>query len=226
MTECALPVILVMIKMRQERNSVKRWFRTAILLSVTVILFFALSGCQVWNLFTTNVESNLNGLNVTLQTYDADGQPIDTIHGVSGSIKRDKQFDQTNEKGETTKQSSVLNITIGRQQVVHVGSTLIMYEKGLRDVMDQLPKKVLVENTDRSHPFINRIVNGYHNYFDGKAKIILIRSQLGKPIATFAGNHVSYYSTEIPNSTGLIIDGKYLFIYRCDFTMYDTKLIK
>lgn len=193
---------------------------------IMAALLVGLSGCQIWDMFTKQVVSNLNGLNVTMQTYDADGQPIDTIHGVSGSIKRDRQFDQTNEKGETTKQSSVLNITIGGNQVVHVGSTLVMYEKGLQDVMNKLPNKVLVNNTDRSHPFINRVVNSYHNYFDGKAKVILIRSQLGKPIATFAGNHVSYFSTEVPNSTGLIIDGKYLFIYRCDFTLYDTKLLQ
>lgn len=193
--------------------------------SITVLLF-SLAGCQIWDMFSSQVTSDLNGLNVTLQTYDADGQPIDTIHGVSSAIKRDKQFDQTNENGETTKQSSVLNITIGGNQVVHVGSTLIMYQKGLEDVMNNLPEKVIINNADRSHPFINRVVNSYHNYFDGKAKVILIRSQLGKPIATFAGNHVSYFSTEVPNSTGLIIDDKYLFIYRCDFTMYDTKLLQ
>lgn len=186
----------------------------------------ALSGCQVLDFFTTQIEGSLKGLNVTMQTYDADGQPIDTIKGVSGSIKRDNKFDRTNEKGETTKESSVLNITIGGKQVVHVGSTLIMYEKGLQDVMNKLPQKMLVENQERSVPFVNRMVNSYHNYFDGRSKVILIRSQLGKPIATFAGNHVSYFSTEVPNSTGLIIDGKYLFIYRCDFTMYDTTLLK
>ncbi|SFF99705.1 DUF5052 family protein [Sporolactobacillus nakayamae] len=191
-----------------------------------VLSVVVLSGCQVLDFFTTQIEGSLKGLNVTMQTYDADGQPIDTIKGVSGSIKRDNKFDRTNEKGETTKESSVLNITIGGKQVVHVGSTLIMYEKGLQDVMNKLPQKMLVENQERSVPFVNRMVNSYHNYFDGRSKVILIRSQLGKPIATFAGNHVSYFSTEVPNSTGLIIDGKYLFIYRCDFTMYDTQLLK
>ncbi|MCQ2009033.1 MAG: DUF5052 family protein [Sporolactobacillus sp.] len=195
----------------------------AALLALSIVV---LSGCQVLDFFTTQVEGSLRGLNVTMQTYDADGQPIDTIKGISGSITRDNKFDRTNDKGETTKESSVLNITIGGKQVVHVGSTLIMYEKGLQDVMNKLPQKVLVENQERSVPFVNRIVNNYHNYFDGHSKVILIRSQLGKPIATFAGNHVSYFATEVPNSTGLIIDGKYLFIYRCDFTMYDTELLK
>ncbi|KLI03694.1 ATPase [Sporolactobacillus inulinus CASD] len=193
---------------------------------ISVLSLAMLAGCQVFDFFTTQVEGNLKGLNVTMQTYDADGQPIDTIKGVSGAIKRDSTFDRTNEKGEKTKESSVLNITIGGKQVLHVGSTLIMYEKGLQDVMNKLPQKVLVTNQDRSLPFVNRMVNQFHNYFDGRSKIVLIRSQLGKPIATFAGNRVSYFATDVPNSTGLIIDGKYLFIYRCDFTMYDTSLIE
>ncbi|MCO7174785.1 DUF5052 family protein [Sporolactobacillus kofuensis] len=204
----------------------KKNVKAIIIAGLLVITLIGLSGCQVWDMFTTQIEGSLKGLDVTMQTYDADGEPIDSLHGISGSITRDTKFDQTNEKGETTKQSSVLNITIGGNQVVHVGSTLIMYEKGLQDVMNKLPKKALVENQDRSYPFINRVVNNFHNYFDGRSKVILIRSQLGKPIATFAGNHVSYFATEVPNSTGLIIDGKYLFIYRCDFTMYDTKLLK
>ncbi|MCO7125640.1 DUF5052 family protein [Sporolactobacillus shoreicorticis] len=203
-----------------------RKIKIGLMAVLLALLLVALSGCQVLDFFTTQVEGSLRGLNVTMQTYDADGQPIDTIKGISGSITRDDKFDRTNDKGETTKESSVLNITIGGKQVVHVGSTLIMYEKGLQDVMNKLPQKVLVENQERSMPFVNRIVNNYHNYFDGRSKVILIRSQLGKPIATFTGDRVSYFATEVPNSTGLIIDGKYLFIYRCDFTMYDTSLLK
>jgi len=204
----------------------KKYTKRISLLILAASLIFVLSGCQLFNLWGKNIEKALKGLDVTLQTYDADGKPIDTIHGVSGDISRDKKFDITNEKGDTTKESSVLNITIGGKQITHVGSTLIMYEKGLKDVMNELPQTVTVDNNDRSTPFINKIVNNYHNYFDGKSKIILIRSQLGKPVATFTGDHVSYWQTEVPNSTGIIIDGKYLFIYRCDFTMYDTKLIE
>ncbi|MCL1630810.1 DUF5052 family protein [Sporolactobacillus sp. CPB3-1] len=204
----------------------KRRIKAGFIVLLLTVSLVTLTGCQMLDFFTTQVEGNLKGLDVTMQTYDADGQPVDTIKGVSGSITRDSKFDRTNEKGETTKESSVLNITIGGNQVVHVGSTLIMYEKGLRDVMNQLPQKILADNQERSMPFVNRVVNDFHNYFDGKSKVILIRSQLGKPIATFAGNHVSYFATDVPNSTGLIIDGKYLFIYRCDFTMYDTKLLK
>lgn len=197
-----------------------------VVMLVSIVLLISLSGCQFLDIMGKDTEKQLKGLKVTIQTYDADGLPIDTIKGVSGNISRDTKFDMKNEDGKTTKTSSVLNITIGGKQVTHVGSSLIMYEQGLNDVMNELPKQVTVNNNDRSTPFINTIVNHYNNFFSGKSRIILIRSQLGKPIATFAGNSVSYWETQIPNSTGLVIDGKYLLVYRCDFTMYDTSLIR
>ena len=59
----------------------------------------------------------------------------------------------------------------------------------------------------------------------GKKKVILIRSQSGKPIATFAGDKVVFKETEIEKSTSLIIDGKLLFIYRSDYSIYDSDLL-
>ncbi|MCM3273784.1 DUF5052 family protein [Paenibacillus elgii] len=56
--------------------------------------------------------------------------------------------------------------------------------------------------------------------------LILIRSQSGQPLATFVGNKVSYFATDIDKSTAFLIDGKYLFIYRCDYTIYDLSLLK
>ena len=70
------------------------------------------------------------------------------------------------------------------------------------------------------------MVNELKNYTTGKDKIILVRSQSGQPLATFAGDDVSYYATDIENSTALLIDGEFLFIYRCDYTIYDTELLQ
>ena len=92
--------------------------------------------------------------------------------------------------------------------------------------MNEFSKKVDIENIDRSSPFLNKMVNDMKNLTTGKSKIILIRSQSGKPLATFYGDKVSYFATGIDKSTGIQIDGKYLFIYRCDYTIYDTELLK
>ncbi|WP_375709179.1 DUF5052 family protein [Sporosarcina sp. NCCP-2222] len=45
----------------------------------------------------------------------------------------------------------------------------------------------------------------WKNITSGKSKVILIRSQLGKPLATFLGvlgDDFSYFATDIDKSTG------------------------
>jgi len=37
--------------------------------------------------------------------------------------------------------------------------------------------------------------------------------------------YVSVFATDIDKSTGILIDDKYLLIYRCDYTLYDTELL-
>ncbi|MDM7552953.1 DUF5052 family protein [Levilactobacillus brevis] len=194
----------------------KKLVMTFILVGLTVTL----SGCQMIDNFTSNFRQQTYGLPMTVQTYDASAQKIDDIHGKSLSIARDTKFDQTNSDGETTKKSSVLDLTLGGQQITHVGSSLIAYQDGLTNVLDKYPKREKITNNDASVPFMNRFVNRYQNAFSGASKVILIRSQLGQPLATFAGNTVSYQSTKVPNSTALLINGKRLFVYRCDYTIY------
>lgn len=173
----------------------------------------------------SNIKSKFAGRSATIQTYDENSNVIDRVHGNSIDIEADRKFKQTNEKGETIKNSSVLDITVGGKQMIHVGSSLIMYEDGLTDLFAQYNKKVDIKNQDSSTPIVNRIVNNFKNYTTGKSKIVLIRSQSGKPLATFAGNDVSYFEPGVDKSTGIQIDGKYLFIYRCDYTIYDMDLL-
>lgn len=197
-----------------------------IFLIIISTIVTAASGCNFLDNEVGKMKEALIGRQAIVQTYDEDSQIIDRIEGSSISISRDTKFDQTDEDGKTTKTSSVIDITIGGKQIVHVGSSLILYEKGLTNVFDEYSKKVSVKDFDRSIPFINEMMNDMTNYTTGKNRAILVRSQSGKPLATFVGNNVSYFSTEIPNSTGILIDGKYLFIYRCDYTIYELSLLK
>ncbi|UUV99399.1 DUF5052 family protein [Vagococcus luciliae] len=188
------------------------------LLSMTVIM---LSGCQdIMNSFK-QFEQSFKGLEMTVRTYDEQSQVMDQIQGKSVKIERDDTFDTD----EDSKDSSVIQITVGRNEMHHVGSSMIIEEKGLTNIFDEYADKVDINNTKRSVPMINSMVNDFSNSFKGKNKVILIRSQNGTPLATYAGNKVSMYSTDVPKSTGILIDGKYLFIYRCDYTIYDKALV-
>lgn len=109
--------------------------------------------------------------------------------------------------------------------MTHVGSSLVLHEDGLVDVLDEYAKNYDIKDNDRGVPFLNKVVNNVKNITSGKSKVILIRSQSGKPLATYVGDNVSYFETGIDKSTGIQIDGKYIFIYRCDYTIYDTELL-
>lgn len=182
-----------------------------------------LSGCQNIRMFFKGFEENFKGLEMSIQTYDEQSQLVDQVVGKSVKIERDETFDI--QEGENEKKGDVIQITIGKHEMHHVGSSMIISETGLDNVFEKYAKTIDVENFDRGVPFINSMVNDLKNSFTGKKKVILIRSQNGTPLATYAGDKVSMYQTDVPKSTGLLIDGKYLFIYRCDYTIYDTDLL-
>lgn len=199
----------------------KKWMFVSVVLAATIVL----SGCNWLEMKFGNIKEQFVGRELTIQTYDENSQLIDRVQGKSVSIEADEDFSLKDVDGNTVEKSSVLNITVGGKQMLHVGSSLIAYEDGLEDLFDLYSKQVDLSNFDRSVPFINRMVNDLANYTTGKDKVVLIRSQSGQPLATFAGDDVSYYATEMDKSTGLLIDGHYLFIYRCDYTIYDLSLL-
>lgn len=191
---------------------------------VIIISVVVLSGCNWFNSALKDFEQALKGLNVVIQTYDEDSYVIDRIEGKSVSIASDEKFELKDSEGKVIDKSSVISMTVGGKEILHVGSSLILREDGLEDVIGSQIKNINLYNDDPSVPFINRFVNDFKNLTTGKSKIILVRSQTGKPLATFIGDNVSHFATDIDKSTGLLVDGKYLFIYRCDYTIYDLAL--
>lgn len=188
--------------------------------SLVLIISVATKGCALLENDLGNLKSAMKGREAFIQTYDEESNIIDKIEGTSIDVSRETKFDT--EKSD----SSVLNVTVGGNEMVHVGSSLIMYEKGLENQFETFAKTVDVKNFDRSTPFLNKMVNSWDNITTGRSKVVLIRSQSGKPLATFAGDEVSHFATGVDKSTGIMIDGKYLFIYRCDYSIYDTELLR
>lgn len=199
----------------------KKVAQKIIFASVLVAVTIGLAGCQDIRLYFKGFEESFKGLEMTIQTYDEDSQVIDQITGRSVMIERDATFDSDTE----SKDSSVIKISVGSNEIHHVGSSMIIAESQLENVFEEYAKTVEAESTQLGIPVINSMVNDFRQSFDGKEKVILIRSQNGTPLATYAGNNVSLYKTDVPKSTGLLIDGQYLFIYRCDYTIYDVALV-
>lgn len=204
-------------------KNTKRIMKLTVLAGVTLLL---LTGCSMLDSWGKDIKEAWQGLPVTVQTYDENSQIIDRVKGKSLSITRDKRFDLTNSDGDVTSASKVLNITVGGKEVIHVGSSLIAAEDGLVDEFDNFAKTNDITNMDRSVPFMNRMANGFKNKWKPTSKVVLIRSQNGTPLATYVGDEVMVESTDVPSSTSLLIDGKRLFIYRSDYTIYEMALFE
>lgn len=204
----------------------KRWMIVGLVGILVVLIIVLIFNFKNITFFTKSMQESFKGIETTLQTYDDDGQALDRIVGTSVAIDADKQFALYDQDGDEIRKSQVLKLTVGGHEALHVGSSLIAYEKGLENILDEYSEKVSIDNTNRTVPFINKFVNDMQNRFQGKEKIVLIRSQSGKPIATFAGNKVVFKETEIEKSTALVIDGKLLFIYRSDYSIYDRALLE
>ncbi|MBP2621043.1 DUF5052 family protein [Streptococcus panodentis] len=194
--------------------------------SLLSLALLTLSGCQAVENWFKNAQEDWLGLEMTVRTYDENSQLIDRMSGKSLSISRNKEFDSVDAEGNSKEDSSVLKVTLGKYEIDHVGSSLIAEEKGLTDVFAQYQKNVDREENSSSVPVLNRMVSKLKNEFTGKEKVILIRSQNGTPLATYAGNRVSLNKSDAPKTSELLIDGKRLIIYRCDYTIYDRELLE
>lgn len=200
--------------------------KTLTTLALTTALALPLTGCELIQNTTVNVKEEFAGLEATIQTFDARGNIIDNVTGNSIAVQTDNRFDIRGSDGTVTKESSVLNIQIGGKQMYHVGSSLIMQEDGITNVLNDTNARAEIIDEDSAIPLLTRIKNQYQNDFTGRNATVLIRSQQGVPIGVFTGNDVSTFSAKnIPNSTALLIDGKRLFLYRVEFSIYDTSLL-
>ena len=193
---------------------------------VLVFSLFSLSACQSIQNWWKNTKEEWIGLEMTVRTFDESSQLIDEMSGKSLSIERNAEFDSVDAEGNSKADSSVLKVTIGQYEMDHVGSSLIAAEEGLEDLFAKYQKTVAVEEDGKAIPVVNRMVSQLKNDFTGKAKVILIRSQNGTPLATYAGDKVSLYTSDAPKTSELLIDGKRLIIYRCDYTIYDRELLE
>lgn len=196
------------------------------LFSLCLLSLLFLSGCQSIQNWFSGFKAEWIGLKMTVRTYDENSQLIDQMSGKSLSISRNREFDSVDADGASNADSTVLKITLGNYEIDHVGSSLIAAEEGLEDVFSKYQETIVTEDNNRSLPVLNRMVSRFKNDFTGKKKVILIRSQNGTPLATYVGNKVSLYASDAPQTSELLIDGKRLVIYRCDYTIYDRELLE
>ena len=211
--------------------------RRIVSLILVVALLFSFSGCSLLDFAWLESEINeirgrLIGVSYTADFYDNYGKKFLTVEGekidIDGNIVEEMGIDSTGGVVTNYSLSSVITITIDGKQMSSCGNTVIFAEEGLKPDVDF--SLIDIEsgsgNEISSLTSVGKVVNKYKNYF-GKPQVVVIQSQLGVPICAYSGDKVYWeIPDDLPKMTKLMIDGKALYIHRCNFEIIDLALIK
>lgn len=191
-----------------------------------------LTGCAANDDYMNDVKGNLSGNSYTIYTYDNYGQKVLTTTGdkinIAGNKTKSKGYDSEGNETTSYDVSSVITILIDGKEIESCGDTCIFEQKGLKPEVDFTQEDIISHSTGKisENTYIAGIVNYYKNYF-GKSRIVVIKSQLGQPIAAYSGDEVFWkIPDDLPKMTKLMIDGKALYIHRANFQIIDKELMQ
>lgn len=199
---------------------------------ICICIITGLTGCAANDDYMNDVKGNLSGNSYTIYTYDNYGQKVMTTTGdkinISGNKTKSKGYDSEGNETTSYDVSSVITILIDGKEIESCGDTCIFEQKGLKPEVDFTQEDITSHSTGKmsENTYIAGIVNYYKNYF-GKSRVVVIKSQLGKPIAAYSGDEVFWkIPDDLPKMTKLMIDGKALYIHRANFQIIDKELLR
>lgn len=199
---------------------------------ICICIIAGLTGCAANDDYMNDVKGNLSGNRYTIYTYDNYGQKVMTTTGdkinISGNKTKSKVYDSEGNETTSYDVSSVITILIDGKEIESCGDTCIFEQKGLKPEVDFTQEDITSRSTGKisENTYIAGIVNYYKNYF-GKSRVVVIKSQLGQPIAAYSGDEVFWkIPDDLPKMTKLMIDGKALYIHRANFQIIDKELLR
>lgn len=201
----------------------------AVLLSA--ILVVVLTGCSKLGSIINEIHGSLIGNNYTVYTYDNYGNQTLKTSGKKISITGNKietvSYDSDGRAVTGYDLSSVITITIDGKEIESCGDTCVFVQNGLEPEVDFSLDEVNSNggNGITDNAALARVLNRYKNDF-GKSRVVVIKSQLGQPIAAFSGDNVYWeIPDDLPKMTKLMVDGKALYIHRANYQIIDKDLL-
>lgn len=201
----------------------------AVLLSA--ILVVALTSCSKLGSIINEIHGSLIGNNYTVYTYDNYGNQTLKTSGKKISITGNKietvSYDSDGRAVTGYDLSSVITITIDGKEIESCGDTCVFVQNGLEPEVDFSLDEVNSNggNGITDNAALARVLNRYKNDF-GKSRVVVIKSQLGQPIAAFSGDNVYWeIPDDLPKMTKLMVDGKALYIHRANYQIIDKDLL-
>lgn len=196
-----------------------------------VVLLFFLTGCGKLGSVINDIHGSLIGNNYTIYTYDNYGDQTLKTSGkkisITGNKTKNISYDSYGKATTGYDLSSVITITIDGKEIESCGDTCIFVQKGLVPEVDFSSEEIDSSGSNgiTDNAAIARKLNRYKNDF-GKSRVVVIKSQLGQPIAAFSGDDVYWeIPDDLPKMTKLMVDGKALYIHRANYQIIDKDLL-
>ena len=198
---------------------------------IPVVLLFFLTGCGKLGSVINDIHGSLIGNNYTIYTYDNYGDETLKTSGkkisITGNKTKNISYDSAGKATTGYDLSSVITITIDGKEIESCGDTCIFVQKGLVPEVDFSSEEIDSSGSNgiTDNAAIARKLNRYKNDF-GKSRVVVIKSQLGQPIAAFSGDDVYWeIPDDLPKMTKLMVDGKALYIHRANYQIIDRDLL-
>ena len=196
------------------------------------ILLFSLSGCAAIESKINDIRGKLVGNNYDVYTYDNFGNLVLSTSGekinISANTTATTSYDSEGSVIRGSELTSVITITIDGSEIQSCGDTCIFVQDGLTPEVEFASEEIVSksEGIISDSASIARFINQYKNLF-GKSRVVVIKSQLGQPIAAYSGDDVYWeIPKNLPKMTKLMIDGKALYIHRANFQIIDKELLQ
>jgi len=188
--------------------------KKGLLISVLMIVL-VLTGCTQFKSSVKDLKAETFGLARDFHVYDDFGNETMTISGKSTDM-------------QASEVENVLLITIDGSSWQHVGSSMIVVENTIENLVDEYELNTEIDTTDNLNTFtsLDRNINKFKSNFTGLKRVIVIKNQAGVIVGIYEGNNVLVEESALPSSTKILIDNKRMTIYRCDFEIFEAKMLK
>lgn len=210
----------------------KKKIKVLVCVVLCICLFGGLMGCAAFDDAMNEFKGNLVGNGYTIRTYDNYGNRVMTTTGdkinITGNKVEETSYDSNGSIITGYSLSSVITINVDGDQIQSCGDTCIFEQDGLQPEAEFTQNDIYSQSSGSitDYTYVSGIINEYKNYF-GKSRVVVIKSQLGQPIAAYSGDEVYWkIPKDLPKMTKLMIDGKALYIHRANFQIIDKDLLE
>lgn len=188
--------------------------KKSVLLSV-LMLALVFSGCTKLKSSVKDLKSETFGLARDFHVYDDFGNETMKVSGKSTDM-------------QPSEVSNVILITIDGSSWQHVGSSMIVVEDTIINLIDNYELSSTIDTSDniRTLTSLDRNINKFKSNFTGLKRVIVVKNQAGVIIGIYEGNNVLVEESALPNSTKILIDNKRMVIYRCDYEIFEADMLK